>query len=359
MDDQGGGGGGGGRDGRRGVVMPFVPRGPASATSPEDQPLPELWRRFWTVRAAKLKNPNTRKGYRRTEELSRTLGDRPTMETVELWAARLLETHPGSAYLHVCKLGALYDLALRRHWTPTDPVAEVREGMPQPQAESHPIRDIDRVWPVLLQVARDASERALLGVYRFAGLRPEEAPALVPEDVLTRMDPWQLSVTKQRLRWSSMETVAPKGRRPRLVPVRPELRALLAPVLAAWRPVQMKFGTRHMPRESREVRFLFPLRAGDERDLRARLGAVAPEHFGPRHGLHTFRHTLAFELYSRNVETVTISEWLGHKNILTTEKYLARMAGGRVRHDPAMAAFFGPRPELETVNVSGTWREDP
>lgn len=351
-------------DGKRGTLVPLVVTPTTrELVEREDRPLPELWRSYWQVRGPRLnRNKQTAKNYRRCEQLTRPLGDRPNVETVELFAARLAETEwapgrrydPSTVYLHICILGSVYDLALRRGWTPTDPVKEVRERLARdlPQKGSHPIRNIRELWPRFLAVARDATEAAWLGTYRFGGLRPEEAPALLPEDVNTRGRTWELFVNKQRLGWNSLETKAPKYRRPRVVPVRPELRALLEPVLAAWRPVQLRFGTRDMARGKTECRFLFPYRAGDERDLRARLGAVAPEHFGPGHALHTFRHTLAYELYTGSppVQVSTISEWLGHKTIMTTEKYLARMVGGRVREDPALAQFFGA---FETVVVDG------
>ena len=331
---------------RAGLVVPFVPRLGRTATKEcEDHPLPELWRRFWLVKGPALANPNTAKNYRRCQELSAPLGDRPDLQAVELWAARLMETHPGSAYLHACILSGVYDLALRRGWTPADPVAEVRAAMKAPRHRSHPIRNIREVWPALLSVCRSPTEAAWLGVYRFAALRPEEGAALTPEDVLTGRDPWELSVNKQRVRWSSFETKAPKSARgTRLVPVRPELRALLAPVLAGWQPVQLRFGTRGMPRGRAECRALFPVRAREERDIRGRLGAVAPEHFGPGHGLHTFRHTCAYELYAAGVDVVTISDWLGHESVKTTETYLSRMVGQRARHDPKLGQFFGGRP---------------
>ncbi len=344
-------------EGRRrpGVVMPLVPRDQAEAVRGSNLGLPDLWREWWLGPGSALTNPNSRKNYKRCEELARTLGDHPSTKSIEQWAARVVDSgmSPSTVYnVHWYILGAVFDWGRRRGLVDADPFTDARRVVPPPP-DSHPIRNIAAVWPSLLAVARDASERALLGVYRFTGVRPSEGIALEPDDVLTRVEPWELSVTKQRTNPDGWTTSPPKGQRQRgcrRIPVRPELRQLLAPLLASWQPVQLTFNARRLAKERREVRFLFPFKKGAMEDLRGRLGAVAPDHFGEGHGLHTFRHTCAFELYARGVEVVTISEWLGHESVLTTEKYLARMAGGKVRADKALAAFFGP---METVTVGG------
>jgi integrase len=335
-----------GKGRNRGNVLPLVRRDvDAGKADPKNLPLPELWREWWLGPGAKFTNPNTRKNYERCQTLSEPLGDFFTARALEQWAARLVDCGmgPRTVYdVHWYILGGVYRWAKDRDLVALNPFADATRVVPPP-AESHPIRNIVDVWPSLLRVARTPTEAALLAVYRFTGCRPEEAPALMPDDVHTANARWLLSVTKQRPNLNRPTTTAAKGKRGRgnrLVPVRPELRELLKPVLESWRPVQMTFGKRIADRQTVDTRFLFPVVKDDMNDLRERLGVVAPEHFGPGHGLHTFRHTAAFEFYSAGVEVVTISEWLGHENVMTTEKYLARMAGGKVRADPALDRFF-------------------
>lgn len=332
-----------------------------------DLALPELWREWWKGPGAALRNPHSRKNYKRCEELSKTLGDRTTGKALEQWAARLVDggMNARTVYdVHWYILGGVLGWGRGKGLIPTNPMLDAVRVRPPPP-ESHPVKNIAELWPSLLAAGKDATERALLGVYRFAGLRPNEAIALMPEDVLTAVSPWELAVTKQRSNADAWTTTPPKGQRQRgcrRIPVRPELVELLCPVLEGWRPVQMTFQAKRIAtRTTREVRFLFPLKRLPLAELRERLAAVAPDHFGPGRGLHTFRHTCAFELYAAGVEVVTISEWLGHENVLTTEKYLSRMAGGKVRADKALGQFFGaPSPRrFETINVSGEWRDDP
>lgn len=360
--------GGGGRR-RPGVVLPLVPRGESDLAPGRNLALPDLWKAWWLGPGAALTNPNSRKNYKRCEELSRTLGDHPSSVAIEQWGARLVDAgfSPSTVYdVHWYVLGAVFGWGRSKGLIDADPYADAKRVVPPP-AESHPVKNIREVWPALLAVAKDATERALLGVYRFAAVRPSEGIAFHPEDVLRQVEPWELSVTKQRANADGWTTTAPKGRRQRgcrRIPVRPELRELLAPLLDAWQPVQMTFNAKRIAtRTTRATRFLFPVKRNQLQDLRERLAAVAPEHFGPGHGLHTFRHTCAFELYAAGVEVVTISEWLGHESVLTTEKYLARMAGGKVRADKALGQFFRAPPPppvaFETLNVSGTWKDDP
>lgn len=335
--------------GRGGNILPLVGRSASGAHNPKNLPQAELWREWWLAKGPSLRNPNSRKNYKRCEVLAAPLGDFFTAKALEQWAARLCDCglSPSTVYdVHWYILQGVYRWGRDHDLVAVNPFADAVRIVPPPP-ESHPIKNIDEVWPKLLKVARTPTEAALLGVYRFTACRPEEAPALYPEDVITHGDRWAISITKQRANANHPTTRSAKGKRGRgnrLVPVRPELRELLKPVLAAWRPVQMSWGKRLCDRQTTEARFLFPVKRTDLEDLRDRLGQVAPEHFGPGHGLHTFRHTAAFELYSRGVEVVTISEWLGHESVLTTEKYLARMAGGKVRADPALEQFFTEAP---------------
>lgn len=328
MADDGRGPGGGG-----GKVVPFVPsRGAPPA--PDSLSLAELWRRYWLGPGALLTNPNSRKNYLRCQQLSEHLPDFPVPETIEQWTARLLDLgyNPRTADMHRYILGGLFAWSRDAGLVSTNPVALSRRVRPPP-AESHPIRNIGTTFPLLLTICRDQRERALLAVLRYTGCRPEEAFALQAGDVMEQGK--RLGITRQRPRLNEWTTKAPKGERQRgfrSVPIRPGLLELLRPVLVE-PPVQLRFRVAGVGYERRESPFLFPYRANDERDLRGRLGAIAPEHFGHGNGLHTFRHTLAFELYQAGTEVTVISEVLGHESVLTTENYLSRMAGGRVRSD--------------------------
>jgi integrase/recombinase XerD len=86
------------------------------------------------------------------------------------------------------------------------------------------------------------------------------------------------------------------------------------------------------------------LNCGDCENAEGELCAVAPccEHFY----LHKFRATFATMHLQSGVDIVTVSRWLGHKDIKTTMRYLAAARGADVRkkvNDGLLASMFSSR----------------
>lgn len=67
-----------------------------------------------------------------------------------------------------------------------------------------------------------------------------------------------------------------------------------------------------------------------------------------RWGLHKFRHTYATSMLRDNVDIVTVSKWLGHKDLATTRIYLraleAEMAQPQVENSTLAKKFAGKAP---------------
>lgn len=321
---------------RAGLVMPLVPRIANDEHRPTGEPLPVLWRKWREQYGAHAwTKPGSIKNARRCEELTSVLPLYPSPgDVVTLLATLGTSMAPGTVALHRDILHGVYVFANAANLCRGNPVSRhVCPWKRPPPPEPHPIRNIREVWPELLRAfaADPPRVRAFLGVLRFTGVRVEEALGLYPADVQHR-GKWHVSVARQRSSANSMETTSVKGKgmkATRNIPVRPPLRELLAPVLGE-PPVQLRFGGRGHPRRDGTVPFLFPYRAHDLDKLRQRLGALFPEHFGERKAWHTFRHTLAYEMRADQKPTELIQSVLGHKSILTTEKYLSRLIGAQV-----------------------------
>lgn len=322
---------------RPAVVMPLVPRLAESEARPAGEPLPELWRRWWLYRgAARLTSENSRKNYRRCEALSRSLPDYPTPGDIIVWLSALsASSSSGTVEQRRDILHGVYQVAQRAGWATVNPVALAPWTRPR-KTRLHVPRNIAEVWPALARCAAGPRELAWLGTLRFLALRLEESLALEPRHVVTVCDPWRVEVVQQRAKPNSMEVVPVKDddRSNRRLPVPAALREILAPLLVA-PPVQLRFGTRGMPRAVREVPFLFPWRQNTLNAILARLRAVAPDLFPTSQAWHQFRRARAWELRAAGKSTRAISMFLGHEKEKTTEGYFGRLGGHDVDADLA------------------------
>lgn len=319
-------------------VLPFVPltRLPDASTAPRGRPLPELWQGWEAARGRGLK-PSSQKNYARVRRLSASLGDYPTPGDVVLWLASLqsMGLAPGTVAQARDILHGVYTLAQHAGWATTHPVALAPWRRPPP-AQLDPVTELPELWPRIRDVAgATPRERAFLGVLYHLGLRLEEALGLERRHVAQRAAGWRLLVRQQRShpnRWTVTGTKGQRGRGARDLPVPAELRELLAPVVGA-APVQLRLGTRGMPREVRPVPFLFPFRQHELAAVRERLEHIAPETFGPHKAWHQFRRGLATRLRLAGKPTRTIADVLGHESEKTTEGYFGRLTGARVAAD--------------------------
>lgn len=313
---------------RLALVMPLVPRLAESEARPAGAPLPELWRRWWSYRGARLTSENSVKNYRRCEQLARALPDYPTPGDVVVWLSALsAASSPGTVAQRRDILHGVYTVALQAGWTTTNPVALAPWKRPR-QTQLGVPRNLRDLWPRFAAVAMGPRELAWWGVLRFLALRLEESLGLEARHVVTSCEPWRVEVVQQRSAPNSMAVIPVKDddRANRRLPVPAELCGLLAPLLAE-PAVQLRFGTRGMPRTQSAVPFLFPYRQGDLNGALVRLRGVAPDMFPATRAWHQFRRGRAWELRAAGKGTRAISLFLGHANEKTTEGYFGRLGG--------------------------------
>ena len=196
--------------------------------------------------------------------------------------------------------------------------------VPQHEADFHDFDDYDR----LIEGARRLDPRAhmivLLG--GDAGLRCGEMMGLEWTDI--NLERRQLRV--QRSEWRG-KVSAPKGGRPRVVP----LTARLAEALRAHRHLQ---GSRVLCEEDGRA-----LTQGKVRSLvrrAARLANIA------NNGVHILRHTFVSHLAMRGAPARAIQELAGHKDLSTSQRYMhlspaAIEAAISLLEKPTPAPMFG------------------
>lgn len=141
-----------------------------------------------------------------------------------------------------------------------------------------------------------------------------------------------------------------KGRKERMCPLWPQtaeiLRALLAEHGVDPGATQPLFRNRRGETLTRfGVRYLLRKYAHDARSTVTTLGAK-------RIHPHVLRHTTAVHLLQAGVDLVTISHWLGHASVETTNRYAA------VDLETKRAAIAKARPVGEIDPALATWRAD-
>lgn len=141
-----------------------------------------------------------------------------------------------------------------------------------------------------------------------------------------------------------------KGRKERLCPLWPQTAAVLRALLtergvdsAATQPLFRN--RRGEPLTRFGVRYLVRKYAGRARSQAASLA-------GKRVHPHTMRHTTAVHLLQAGVDLVTISHWLGHASVETTNRY----AQVDLEMKRAALSRAGPIGEVDPVLVA--WRAD-
>ena len=169
-------------------------------------------------------------------------------------------------------------------------------GQPAKLPEYLEAREVE----ALLSAAPHGKARLLMLIQWRAGLRVSEALALEGRDL--RLDP----------EMPTLQVRQGKGRKPRIVPVHPELRTgLLA---------RMEYG--ELPAGRRVV---VAGRSTADRWIRAaaaRAGELGSIQSGRRISSHTLRHSYARHLLLHGVPINYLSRWLGHSSIQTTLIYL-------------------------------------
>lgn len=179
-------------------------------------------------------------------------------------------------------------------------------------------------------------DHALLLTLFNTGARVQEILDLRPRDL-------QLVRPQQAL-------LRGKGRKERLCPLWPEtaetLHALMAESQIEHTSAHPLFRNhRGQPLTRFGVRYLLGKYA-----RRAR--TVVPTLVSKRIHPHTLRHTTAVHLLQAGVDLVTISHWLGHASVETTNRYAA------VDLDTKRAAVAKARPVRDVDRALSAWRSD-
>ena len=152
----------------------------------------------------------------------------------------------------------------------------------------------------LIHAAPNSRARLLFLIEWRAGLRISEALALEIRDLALESDLPSIHVREG------------KGRKPRMVPVHPELQAALISAL--------EFGD-----VGRDDRLIRASRATADRWIKTaaakaeELGSIPP---GRHISNHTLRHSYARHLLVSGIPINYLSRWLGHSSIQTTLIYL-------------------------------------
>ena len=152
----------------------------------------------------------------------------------------------------------------------------------------------------LLEHAPHLKARTLLSCGYALGLRVSELCALRPEHVDSATDRMCVRV------------VQGKGARDRYVPLSAELLELLRHYWRATRPVGWLFPA------SRDARQPLQLQSAQRWYYHARDAAGITK----SGGVHTLRHCYATHLLEAGVDLHCISQWLGHRHVSTTTRYL-------------------------------------
>lgn len=324
---------------RRASVVPLVTWRPAAAQdfAAKGLPLMEVWEAvFRLVWSAPTYSQKSNQNRRRTMELCRALPPHPTPADVMAWLVALRSQFTGETPDHHRKnLAAAYAYGAKLGVSSGNPAAllpkERRTGRPAP------ILNIDQAWPALLGACKDDRERAMLGVFRFTGLRRGEVLGLRFDDVNTYADPWRLEVVRQRPDPNRIDHTPPKTpTSARELPVRGPLRELLAPVVAVGEH-EVRCGLGGGGR--RRTMLLFPYNGDHLSDMMKRLRQVAPPDAFPEghKAWHALRDTLAVEMRRKGKTRSQISEALGHSSEGVTSLHYLSIFGRSVHAD----AFSG------------------
>lgn len=256
------------------------------------------------------------------------LPEHPSPADVARWlsALQVAGYAGGTVQLWRGHLHHVYQTGVACLWCSGNPVAAV--PWKRLDAQRRALVDVKGVWPFLLAVCVDARERAFMSVLRFGGLRRGEALGLEARHIDFAAN--TVTVDQQRTKPNSRETtrrLKSEASR-RQVPMRAELREVLAELLEGGATVEIRSGFGGGKREVTAL--LFPYNVYQLADFMQRLRGVVPDGFPPKDAWHVFRHTVAVELYRAGKDVEAIRQFLGHVSLEKTATYLRSLVGARI-----------------------------
>jgi len=215
-------------------------------------------------------------------------------------------------------------------------------GVPFKRTRSRPVEymEHDEIKAILAAVDRATTDGrrdyAILATMFNTGARVQEILDLRPCDL-------------QLMRPAHARLVG-KGRKERLCPLWPQTAQLLRDLLTergtdAQSRESLFLNHRRQPLTRFGVRYILAKYCG-----RAR--ATAPTLARKRLHPHSMRHSTAIHLLKSGVDLVTISHWLGHASVNTTNRYAS------VDLEKKREAINKIEPIDDTVHASASWRTD-
>jgi integrase len=236
---------------------------------------------------------------------------------------------PKSIHNYTSTLATLYRFAIREDWAAVNPCTGIKlEKVP----DYHGIRYLepDQI-DVLIAHAQPgpykALDAAMFGTAAMTGLRLGELCALSWRDV-----DWTASAIRVRSSWVMGEFGTPKSRRSfRSVP-------MADPVAAG---LERYFKACGEPGDG-ELVFGDPLLGGplEKTAVLRRLQKALKAAGLPKHRFHDLRHTFGTAMAAAGVPMRTLQEWMGHRDIQTTQRYADYAP--RTRDAELVAAAFAP-----------------
>lgn len=240
-------------------------------------------------------------------------------------------------------LKGMFALAAREGWVAEDITAQLPSYKPKRKRAADPMRRDEYLTPEevagVLSHLPDEQDRAMITVMAMGGLRPGETLALRWQDV--DLAGSSLRIVESR---TMGVTGTPKSGNGRSLPMAPETAQAIA-----------KVGLRGVLTKRADLVFVGK-HAGhvDIAALRARFNA-AQDAAGvvPRRGLRQLRNTFGTVCASAGVPLRTIQQWMGHENIVTTERYASHMP--RLKDAALISAAFAVGPAaVERAGQAGT-----
>lgn len=224
---------------------------------------------------------------------------------------------PTRAFLrqYALPLKGMFALAVREGWVAEDVAAGLSSYKPKRKRAADPMRRDEYLTPEevagVLSFLRDEQDRAMITVMAMGGLRPGEMLALRWQDV--DLAGSSLRIVESR---TMGVTGSPKSGSGRSLPMAPETAQAIATV-----------GLRGVLTKRADLVFVGK-HAGhvDIAALRKRFNAAQEAaDVVPRRELRQLRNTFGTVCASAGVPLRTIQEWMGHENIVTTERYASHM----------------------------------
>ncbi|HEY2984163.1 MAG TPA: site-specific integrase, partial [Jatrophihabitantaceae bacterium] len=251
--------------------------------------------------------------------------------------ARSKPLSPKTVRNAVGTLNALYRFALRRGWATRNPVATV--DLPDVQTGDE-IRflepaEVEAVAAAAIDGPYESIDRALFLTAAMTGLRVGELIALRWRDV-----DWPAGRLRVRRTYDSRSGYGtPKSRRSsRSVPMADAVAGELDRLYQSARA-----------QGDDDLVFADPLSGGplSKRSILLRFRkALRSAHLDETHCVHDLRHTFGTRMAAAGVSMRTLQEWMGHRDIATTQRYDDYAPAPQHERDLVAAAFAPRDPEV-------------